>query len=145
MTNEGQSEAAAASPEGASQEKPSGGGAPGSDAGRPSPEGAAAEATAQPSPETDAARDAAEVPPSPDAAEASPAQAPEPAPAEDTTVPADAAKDVARRLCRCGVMGILNFAPTTLQTPAACAVAPVDLAAYLEQLSFQLAGRPRGP
>jgi len=52
------------------------------------------------------------------------------------TVPAEAAQQAAEALCSAGVMGILNFAPTTLQTPPGVAVRPVDLAAHLEQLSF---------
>ncbi len=52
--------------------------------------------------------------------------------------PAEAAQQVADVLCRAGVKGILNFAPTTLQTPPGVAVGPVDLAASLEQLSFQV-------
>ena len=59
------------------------------------------------------------------------------------TVPADAAQDVTDLLCRCGVMGILNFAPTTLRASEDVTIRPVDLAALLEQLSFQVAGRIR--
>ena len=53
-------------------------------------------------------------------------------------VPAEAAQEVADMLCKAGVRGILNFAPTVLQTPGSVAVRPVDLAATLEQLSFQV-------
>jgi redox-sensing transcriptional repressor len=53
-------------------------------------------------------------------------------------VPAHAAQEVTEALCRAGVMGILNFAPTVLQTPSGVAVGPVDLAAHLEQLSFRV-------
>lgn len=56
------------------------------------------------------------------------------------TVPAEAGQSVTDLLCAAGVMGILNFAPTTLHIPDGVAVAPVDLAAQLEQLSFQVAG-----
>lgn len=52
-------------------------------------------------------------------------------------VPAEAAQSVAEALCEAGVRGILNFAPTTLETPDDVAVRLVDLAAHLEQLSFQ--------
>ncbi len=52
--------------------------------------------------------------------------------------PSSAAQKVADMLCEAGVKGILNFAPTTLQTPTDVAVGPVDLAATLEQLSFQV-------
>ncbi len=57
------------------------------------------------------------------------------------TVPTDAAQSVAKLLCRSGIHGILNFAPTILNTPADLAVFPVDLAASLEQLSFQVSSR----
>jgi len=59
------------------------------------------------------------------------------------TVPADAAQQVTELLCSNGIRGILSFAPATLQAPQDVAVAPVDLAAQLEQLSFQLAGYNR--
>lgn len=52
------------------------------------------------------------------------------------TVPPEAAQEAADRVCGAGIMGILNFAGTTLETPEAVAVGPVDLAAHLEQLSF---------
>lgn len=52
--------------------------------------------------------------------------------------PSSAAQKAADMLCEAGVKGILNFAPTTLQTPPGVAVSPVDLAATLEQLSFQV-------
>lgn len=52
--------------------------------------------------------------------------------------PADAAQEVADKLCRAGIKGILNFAPTSLHTPPDVAVGPVDLAASLEQLSFRV-------
>jgi len=53
-------------------------------------------------------------------------------------VPPEAAPSVAEMLCKAGVKGILNFAPTILDVPAGVAVSPVDLAAELEQLSFQI-------
>ncbi|MGC9454756.1 MAG: redox-sensing transcriptional repressor Rex [Phycisphaerae bacterium] len=53
-------------------------------------------------------------------------------------VPAGAAQEVADALCEAGVGGILNFAPTTLETPEGVAVRLVDLAAHLEQLSFEV-------
>ncbi len=55
------------------------------------------------------------------------------------TIPAGEAQDVADRVLAAGVRGILNFAPVTLRK-ADCAVAAVDLAVHLEQLSFRLAG-----
>ena len=61
------------------------------------------------------------------------------------TAPAEAAQELTDLLCRAGVKGILNFAPTTLRTSPGVAVQPVDLAAQLEQLSFRIAsvGLPR--
>lgn len=52
--------------------------------------------------------------------------------------PAAAAQQVADILCQAGIKGILNFAPTTLHTPAEVAVGAVDLATRLEQLSFRI-------
>ena len=51
-------------------------------------------------------------------------------------VPPEAAQQVTDVLCRAGVKGILNFAPTALQTPPDVCVRQVDLAAHLEQISF---------
>lgn len=59
------------------------------------------------------------------------------------TVPDHAAQKVAEQLCRAGIKGILNFAPTSLRVPSGVAVDPVDLAAHLEQLSFQVGSRRR--
>lgn len=53
-------------------------------------------------------------------------------------VPADAAQGVADRLAAAGVLGLLNFAPVTLNRPDGVAVSSVDLAVQLEQLSFQV-------
>lgn len=53
-------------------------------------------------------------------------------------VPAEAAQAVVDKLCKCGIKGILNFAATSLQTAPHVAVGQVDLAASLEQLSFQM-------
>ncbi len=55
-------------------------------------------------------------------------------------VPTESAQQVTDRLCAAGVMGILNFAPVILDVPDGVTVAPVDLAAKLEQLSFRVAG-----
>ena len=57
------------------------------------------------------------------------------------TVPTAAAQDVADRICKAGIKGILNFAPTTIETPKGVTVGPVDLATQLEQLSFLAAGK----
>lgn len=53
------------------------------------------------------------------------------------SVPADSARQVAEKMCEAGIGGILNFAPVMLHQ-VDCAVAAVDLAVHLEQLSFQL-------
>lgn len=52
-------------------------------------------------------------------------------------VPADAAQKVADDMLAAGVRGILNFAPAAVQVTGG-AVAGVDLAVHLEQLSFRL-------
>ncbi len=51
-------------------------------------------------------------------------------------VPADAAREVAERLKRGGIAGILNFAPLNLNLGGETCVANVDLASELLQLSF---------
>ncbi len=51
-------------------------------------------------------------------------------------VPAVVAQKVAELLCRCGIEGILNFAPLTLAVPEGVAVVAVDLAVQLEQLNY---------
>lgn len=56
-------------------------------------------------------------------------------------VPVGVAQEVTGRLEQAGVKGILNFAPVTLQTSEGVSVGPVDIAAYLEQLSFQVHSR----
>jgi len=53
------------------------------------------------------------------------------------TVPAEAAQETAERLCEAGIQGILNFAPAPIQLKPGVAFSLVDLAAQLEQLSFQ--------
>jgi redox-sensing transcriptional repressor len=53
-------------------------------------------------------------------------------------VPPEAAQAVTDMLCQVGIKGILNFAPANLQTPDDVTVRQVDLAAHLEQLSFQV-------
>jgi len=54
-------------------------------------------------------------------------------------VPPEAAQEVTDLLCSTGIVGILNFAPTTLETPDGVTVGLVDIAAHLEQLSFSAA------
>lgn len=53
-------------------------------------------------------------------------------------VPASCAQQVADQMIQAGIKGILNFAPIMLNVPDDVAVAGVDLAVYLEQLSFQV-------
>lgn len=53
-------------------------------------------------------------------------------------VPADHAQDVADQLVAAGVRGVLNFAPCSISVPQEIALASVDLAVQLEQLSFQV-------
>lgn len=56
--------------------------------------------------------------------------------------PAEAAQELADRLVASGVVGILNFAPITLNLPDHVSLVAVDLATELEQLSFSVANRP---
>ena len=53
-------------------------------------------------------------------------------------VPASCAQQVADQMIQAGIKGILNFAPIMLNVPDDVAVAGVDLAVHLEQLSFQV-------
>ncbi len=53
-------------------------------------------------------------------------------------VPTEAAQSVADMLCQVGIMGILTFAPITLETPPGVAVGVVDLPASLEQVAFRV-------
>lgn len=50
--------------------------------------------------------------------------------------PADAAQDVADRLCAAGVSSILNFAPSIISVPRGVSVRKVDLSIELQILSF---------
>ena len=59
-------------------------------------------------------------------------------------VPAEAAQEIAERLSRAGVTGILNFAPVTLNVAGETCVANVDLASELQQLSFAVARSASG-
>jgi len=52
------------------------------------------------------------------------------------TVPADAAQEVANRLIRAGITGILNFSPIVLSVPEEIMVNNVNLAIELENLSY---------
>lgn len=59
------------------------------------------------------------------------------------TVPAGSAQQVADRLVKAGVTGILNFAPVTLVLPNDVSLVGVDLATELQQLCFSVASRRR--
>ena len=50
-------------------------------------------------------------------------------------VPAQAAQEVAEKLCACGIKAILNFAPTQLRLPENIEVRDMDVAANLAILS----------
>ena len=52
------------------------------------------------------------------------------------SVPAPAAQEVANHLVKCGVMGILNFAPIVLTVPEDVMANNVNLAIELENLSY---------
>jgi redox-sensing transcriptional repressor len=52
------------------------------------------------------------------------------------TVPAAVAQEVANRLVRAGITGILNFAPIVLSVPEEVMVNNVNLAIELENLSY---------
>jgi len=51
-------------------------------------------------------------------------------------VPASVAQNVADQLIAAGIRGILNFAPTRLNTPPGITVLNLDVASQLEQLNF---------
>jgi redox-sensing transcriptional repressor len=56
-------------------------------------------------------------------------------------VPADQAQDVATALVRCGVTGLLNFAPTHLRVPLSVYVEDIDITTALEKVAY-FARRP---
>jgi len=56
------------------------------------------------------------------------------------SVPAAVAQEVANTLTKCGVMGILNFAPIVLTVPEDVMVNNVNLAIELENLSYFIQG-----
>ncbi len=58
-------------------------------------------------------------------------------------VPADAVPGIASRLATAGISAILNFAPVTVPPIPGIVVRNVDLTFFLENLSFQLASRPK--
>lgn len=51
-------------------------------------------------------------------------------------VPADAARDIARRAVDAGVRGLLNFAPVHLEVETRVPIVTVDLTSALQQLAF---------
>jgi len=51
-------------------------------------------------------------------------------------VPSSAANSVVEKLVEAGILGILNFAPVTLNLPKSISIVGVDLAMELEQLAF---------
>jgi len=56
-------------------------------------------------------------------------------------VPAQAAQEIASRVVRAGVKGLLNFAPIRLKVPASVPVEDVNLVMQLEALSFAITQR----
>ena len=58
-------------------------------------------------------------------------------------VPADVAAEVAIKLARAGISGILNFAPTSLKLPPEIGVVNVDLASEMQRLAFHVTQRMR--
>jgi redox-sensing transcriptional repressor len=54
------------------------------------------------------------------------------------SVPADVAQSVADQIVACGIPGILNFAPTTLNVPPSISVVAVDLSVQLEHLAYKV-------
>ncbi len=58
-------------------------------------------------------------------------------------VPIEAAAAIANRLSALGVVGILNFAPVSLNPQPQTAVVDVDLAIELQRLAFAVVNRQR--
>lgn len=56
-------------------------------------------------------------------------------------VPTEAASPVAESLVDAGIIGVLNFAPVTLNLPKSVSVVGVDLAMELEQLAFAVVSK----
>ncbi len=54
------------------------------------------------------------------------------------SVPAGVAQIVADQIVACGIPGILNFAPTTLNVPPSVSVVAVDLSVQLEHLAYKV-------
>lgn len=60
------------------------------------------------------------------------------------SVPAEAAQKVADQIVACGISGILNFAPLTLNVPPTVGVMAVDLSVQLEHLAYLVQNRKGG-
>ncbi|MBN2445352.1 MAG: redox-sensing transcriptional repressor Rex [Phycisphaerae bacterium] len=58
-------------------------------------------------------------------------------------VPADSAQDVADRLVRAGIRGLLNFAPVRLRVPAGVYTQDLDIAVSLEKVAFLARGQAK--
>ncbi|MEI8349447.1 MAG: redox-sensing transcriptional repressor Rex [Candidatus Omnitrophota bacterium] len=54
------------------------------------------------------------------------------------TAAKEAARNIAIRLCRCGIKAILNFAPIQLDVPSEVIVKDVDLSCQLSSLTYRL-------
>ena len=59
-----------------------------------------------------------------------------PIPLSLSTVPSAVVQEVTNQLVRCGITGILNFAPIVLDVPEDVMVNNVNLAIELENLSY---------
>ncbi len=57
------------------------------------------------------------------------------------TVPAESAQIIAEKLVKCGIKGILNFAPVNLELPESVSLLNVDMATELMTLRY-LSGKP---
>jgi redox-sensing transcriptional repressor len=60
------------------------------------------------------------------------------------TIPAEGAQEMAERLVRAGVRGILSFAPTALRVPSGVFVENMDISVTLEKVAFFAGGEDRG-
>ena len=60
------------------------------------------------------------------------------------SVPNDSAQRVADEIVAAGILGILNFAPLTLQVPPSVNVVAVDLSVQLEHLAYKVQNTPGG-
>ena len=58
-------------------------------------------------------------------------------------VPASAAQDVADKLIEAGVMGILNYAPTTISVPEYVKLQYIDPVVHLQRMTFYVEPQPQ--